>query len=340
LSSIQIIHATKHFDGVPALRGVSLKVERGQLTVLLGPSGCGKSTCLRLIAGLDWPDTGQILIAGKDVTRLDPAKRGIAMVFQSYALFPHLNVADNITFGLKVRGVGRAERDQRLKRVAETVGLIPYLDRMPSQLSGGQRQRIALARAVIAEHSVCLMDEPLSNLDTQLRHEMRLEIRALQQRLGMTMVYVTHDQVEAMTMADQIILMRDGLIEQAGNPDALYNSPDTRFTASFIGGPPMNCFQHPHHPSYVCGVRPEHIDLVSNIDPIKEGHIKLSTVVETIEYLGADSLVSLKMNDDRLVARVAGHCRLQPSSPVWVTWHENHQHFFDSQSGTRLALTL
>ena len=339
MSSIQINHASKYFDGVPALKGISISVESGQFTALLGPSGCGKSTCLRLIAGLEWPDQGQIMIGGKDVTQTDPAKRGIAMVFQSYALFPHLNVADNITFGLKVRGVGRGERDKRLKRVADLVGLTPYLERKPSQLSGGQRQRIALARAVIAEHAVCLMDEPLSNLDTQLRHEMRLEIRALQQRLGMTMIYVTHDQVEAMTMADQIILMREGSIEQAGTPDELYNKPDSLFVAGFIGAPPMNCLKHSENSTMALrGIRPEHVEIIVGEQPSKSAHVKLAARVETVEYLGADSLVTLTIKDNRLVARVAGHCRLAPSVPVWVTWHESHQHFFDASNGKRLAL--
>jgi sn-glycerol 3-phosphate transport system ATP-binding protein len=187
--------------------------------VLLGPSGCGKSTTLRLIAGLEQPDSGTIKIGGADVTDRTPAQRKIAMVFQSYALFPHLSVAENIVFGLRVRRVGRAERDARLKRVADIVGLANLLDRKPSQLSGGQRQRVALGRAIIAEGRVCLMDEPLSNLDAKLRHEMRTEIRGLQQRLGITMVYVTHDQTEAMTMADRVVLMHDGRVEQNGTPE-------------------------------------------------------------------------------------------------------------------------
>jgi sn-glycerol 3-phosphate transport system ATP-binding protein len=339
LSAIQIVQATKYFDRVPALKGVSLSIESGDFMALLGPSGCGKSTCLRLIAGLDWPDEGRIMISGQDVTRLDPAKRGIAMVFQSYALFPHLNVADNITFGLRVRGVARGERDQRLRRVADLVGLTPYLERKPSQLSGGQRQRIALARAVIAEHPVCLMDEPLSNLDTQLRHEMRLEIRALQQRLGMTMIYVTHDQVEAMTMADQIVLMRDGEIEQSGSPDELYNKPESLFVAGFIGAPPMNCVKLSDVSTMaMCGIRPEHVQIVSGDHPLQLEHVKLAAQVETVEYLGADSLVTLRVKDTTMIARVIGHCRLAPSTPVWATWHKNHQNFFDAKSGKRCEL--
>src|SRR3954464_6725808 len=198
MSAIQLDRVVKGWGSARAVDGVSLTADEGSLLVLLGPSGCGKSTTLRLIAGLEQPDSGAVLIGGVDVTHLTPAQLGIAIVFQSYALFPHLSVAENIIFGLRVRGVSRAERDLRLKRVADIVGLAQLLDRKPSQLSGGQRQRVALGRAIIAEARVCLMDEPLSNLDAKLRQEMRIEIRALQQGLGITMVYVTHDQTEAM----------------------------------------------------------------------------------------------------------------------------------------------
>jgi sn-glycerol 3-phosphate transport system ATP-binding protein len=201
MAAIQLDRVVKCWGSARGVDGVSLTAEQGSLLVLLGPSGCGKSTTLRLIAGLEQPDSGRVMIGGADVTHLTPAQRRIAMVFQSYALFPHLSVAENIVFGLRVRRVSRAERDARLKRVADLVGLSQLLDRKPSQLSGGQRQRVALGRSIITEARVCLMDEPLSNLDAKLRHEMRTEIRALQQRLGMTMVYVTHDQTEAMTMA-------------------------------------------------------------------------------------------------------------------------------------------
>ncbi|MGN6116063.1 MAG: ABC transporter ATP-binding protein, partial [Nitrobacter sp.] len=240
MSAIRLDHVSKLWGAMRAVDDVSLTADEGALLVLLGPSGCGKSTTLRLIAGLEQPDGGAISISGADVTNLTPAQRKISMVFQSYALFPHLSVAENIVFGLRVRRISRAERDERLKRVADIVGLSHLLERKPSQLSGGQRQRVALGRAIIAEARVCLMDEPMSNLDAKLRHEMRTEIRSLQQRLGMTMVYVTHDQTEAMTMADRIVLMRDGRIEQNGTPEELYNRPATAFTARFIGTPPMN----------------------------------------------------------------------------------------------------
>src|SRR6185436_4283208 len=223
-----------------AVDGISFALQAGTLNVLLGPSGCGKSTTLRLIAGLEAADSGRITIGDVDVTRLPPARRNIAMVFQSYALFPHLSVAENILFGLKVRRASATEQQRGLKRVAELLGLTKLLERKPNQLSGGQQQRVALGRAIIAEQPVCLMDEPLSNLDAQLRNDMRREIRGLQQKLGMTMVYVTHDQAEAMSMADQVILLRDGRIEQDATPDEMYARPASMFAARFIGTPPMN----------------------------------------------------------------------------------------------------
>src|SRR5919206_5137225 len=218
VAEVRLEGVTKSWGPEPALNGISFSARAGDLVALLGPSGCGKSTTLRLVAGLETATEGAIRIAGRDVTALPPAKRGISMVFQNYALFPHLSVAENIVFGLKVRDVPRSEREARLKRTAGLLGLERLLDRKPSQLSGGQQQRVALGRAIIAEKPVCLMDEPLSNLDAQLRAEMRREIRALQQKLGMTMVYVTHDQTEAMTMSDQVILMREGRVEQDAPP--------------------------------------------------------------------------------------------------------------------------
>ncbi|MEO6748311.1 MAG: ABC transporter ATP-binding protein, partial [Casimicrobiaceae bacterium] len=244
MSAIAAQGLAKHWtttDGdVRAVDEVSFAFDTGTLNVLLGPSGCGKSTTLRLLAGLETADAGRIDIAGRDVTRLPPSQRNISMVFQSYALFPHLDVAQNILFGLHVRGVPAEERKTRLDEVAALLGLAPYLARRPSQLSGGQQQRVALGRAIIAQAPVCLMDEPLSNLDAQLRAEMRQEIRALQSRLRITMVYVTHDQVEAMSMADRVVLLNRGRIEQNATPADLYDAPANVFVARFIGTPPMN----------------------------------------------------------------------------------------------------
>ncbi|CAN0573237.1 unnamed protein product, partial [Ectocarpus sp. 12 AP-2014] len=239
-SRIRLERVTKRWDATTAVDDISFDVTPGQFVILLGPSGCGKSTTLRMIAGLEEASDGRIYIGERDVTRLPPGDRGLSMVFQSYALFPHLSVADNIVFGLRSRKVPKAEQRERLAKVAELVDLTDYLHRKPAQLSGGQRQRVALARSVISEHPICLMDEPLSNLDARLRSDMRREIKALQSRLNMTVIYVTHDQVEAMSMGDRVILMQHGHIVQDGTPDELYNRPASAFAASFIGSPAMN----------------------------------------------------------------------------------------------------
>ena len=320
MAQLSLNALTKSWGAAPAVNNVSFVVPEGQLVAVLGPSGCGKSTILRLIAGLEEPTSGTIEIAGRDVTRLSPSERRISMVFQSYALFPHLSVAENIVFGLKVRNVGRAERDERLKKVAAIVELTPYLERKPSQLSGGQRQRVALARAIIAEQPVCLMDEPLSNLDAQLRHEMRVEIRALQQRLGMTMVYVTHDQTEAMTMADQVILMKSGAIEQAGTPARLYTRPATTFVASFIGAPPMNLVADG---AVTRGIRPEHVMPGA-------GEVTRSGTVASVEYLGADTIVSLATpEDNRIAMRLAGASAIRAGETITVHWAAENESRFD-----------
>lgn len=325
MSAIKLDHVSKYWGAMRAVDDVSLTADEGALLVLLGPSGCGKSTTLRLIAGLEQSDGGTVTIGGADVTNLTPAQRKISMVFQSYALFPHLSVAENIVFGLRVRRISRAERDARLKRVADIVGLDQLLERKPSQLSGGQRQRVALGRAIIAEARVCLMDEPLSNLDAKLRHEMRTEIRSLQQRLGMTMVYVTHDQTEAMTMADRIVLMRDGRIEQNGTPEELYNRPATAFTARFIGTPPMNLIAQGDR---MIGVRPEHIKIVS-----QDGH---AARVKTVEHLGADSIVLCEIGNQPISVRQDGFTKATPGDDIRLAWDASHEHQFDKESGRRL----
>lgn len=347
VSSIQLDAVSKHWGETRALDAISFSAEPGSFVVLLGPSGCGKSTTLRLIAGLDIPTAGRILIGERDVTALPPAARGLAMVFQSYALFPHLTVAENIVFGLKVRKVATAEREARLKRVADLLGLAALLGRKPSQLSGGQQQRVALGRAIIAEHPVCLMDEPLSNLDAQLRGEMRREIRSLQQRLDITMVYVTHDQTEAMTMADRVVLLRDGRIEQVGSPDELYGQPRTSFAAGFIGAPPMNLLKLERrdeawhfagtqarapwagHDEATLGVRPEDIDVTA--DGL------LPARVESVEYHGADSIVAARAGGQALLIRMARHAPLAPGDEIRVTWQPDHQHLFNARTGERIS---
>ena len=325
MSAITLDHVSKHWGSMRAVDDVSLTADEGSLLVLLGPSGCGKSTTLRLIAGLEQPDSGTVTIGGTDVTHLSPAERKISMVFQSYALFPHLSVAENIVFGLRVRRVSRAERDARLKRVADIVGLSHLLERKPAQLSGGQRQRVALGRAIIAAARVCLMDEPLSNLDAKLRHEMRTEIRSLQQRLGMTMVYVTHDQTEAMTMADRVVLMRDGRIEQNGTPEDLYNRPATAFTARFIGTPPMNLVTMGEH---LIGIRPEHIRIVS-----QDGH---PARVKAVEHLGADSILLCEIDGQPVSVRQDGFSKSHPGDDVRLSWDAGLEHQFDRTSERRM----
>ncbi|HJS77167.1 MAG TPA: ABC transporter ATP-binding protein, partial [Burkholderiales bacterium] len=303
------------------------RAAKGKFVVLLGPSGCGKSTLLRLIAGLEEVSEGRILIEGRDVTRLDPTKRRISMVFQSYALFPHLSVAENIVFGLKVRNLPREERADRLARVAELVGLAKQLDRKPQQLSGGQRQRVALARAIVSQNPICLMDEPLSNLDAQLRHDMRVEIRALQRRLGMTVVYVTHDQVEAMSMADHVVLLREGRIEQEGTPAELYSRPASTFAARFIGTPAMNlvpleAVQPGARAGLTAGIRPEHIRFSEN---------GISATVLTAEYHGADTIVTAQVNGSALLVRAPGQVDLAAGSQVRLGWEPAAVHIFDSE---------
>ena len=246
MNYIQLKDVSKYWGTTKAVENLNIEIKKGEFVIFLGPSGCGKSTTLRLNAGLEEVSCGQFEIDGTNVNNTDPANRNVSMVFQSYALFPHLNVAENIIFGLKVRKVEKNERNARLVKVAEIVGLEDLLKRKPSELSGGQRQRVALARAIISDNPICLMDEPLSNLDAKLRHQMRVEIRELQKKLGITMIYVTHDQTEAMSMADKIVLMNEGHIVQQGKPKELFENPSHMFTAEFLGNPPMNIIETEH----------------------------------------------------------------------------------------------
>jgi sn-glycerol 3-phosphate transport system ATP-binding protein len=364
MSAIQLEHVSRQWGTRYAVRDISFSAAPGSFVVLLGPSGCGKSTTLRLIAGLDQPQAGRILIGGADVTRLPPAKRRIAMVFQSYALFPHLDVAENILFGVKVRGEPKEQHASRLRRVADLLGLDGLLDRKPGQLSGGQQQRVALGRAIIAEHPVCLMDEPLSNLDAQLRQEMRREIRALQRKLGVTMIYVTHDQTEAMSMADQVILMREGRIEQDAPPDVLYAAPRTAFAARFIGTPPMNVLRlRPGEGGLLIegcesaqaavveplpagdraaaaralGIRPEHIRVVglaggARVDPVDPAAcVSVPAEVDTCEYFGSDTILGCRVGGQPVAVRSPGKQVLAPGTRVVLAWDRSAQHFFDEE---------
>ncbi len=337
----------------PVLREIDLDIVKGQFVALLGPSGCGKSTLLRLIAGLDAPDAGQILIDGRDTDGLGPSQRQLSMVFQSYALFPHLSVEENVAFGLRVRRVPRDERRERVATALTATGLIGYEKRKPSALSGGQRQRVALARAIVADHPLCLMDEPLSNLDAKLRHSVRLEIRDLQQRLGMTVLYVTHDQSEAMGMADRIVLMQAGRVEQDGPAAALYHQPASAFVAGFIGSPPMVLLPEETLPvgqrpwldaradprieqgtRVRVGIRPEQIEITRASERV------LVATVTAMEFQGAESYVYLKTPDGHpVVVRAAP--RAMQAMPmvgdlVGLDWRQGACHVFDADSGRRL----
>lgn len=338
---LRLANLVKSFEDQTAIDDISLDIPKGQLTVLLGPSGCGKSTLLRMIAGLEAPTSGDIFVGSEKIDHLPASNRNVSMVFQSYALFPHMTVSDNILFGLQVRKTPKDDQFQRLKRVADLMGLSELLGRKPSQLSGGQQQRVALARAVISERPICLMDEPLSNLDAKLRHEMRVEIRRLQQKLGLTMVYVTHDQVEAITMADQIVLLNKGKIEQVGTPREIYSEPASVFTAKFIGSPPMNLVSSDDLNAHlamediakfpdnvICGIRPEDITVAG-----EKGIIK--TNVSEIEYLGADQLVKFKIGSSELEARLPASVKIGKSDQLNVSWPSDALHIFDRVNGHR-----
>jgi multiple sugar transport system ATP-binding protein len=289
MGKIQLTKVRKSFGEVDVIPGIDLTIEDGEFVVFVGPSGCGKSTLLRLIAGLEDTTSGVIDIDGKDATNLPPAKRGLAMVFQSYALYPHMTVRKNIAFPLKMAGMDPAEQDKRVARAASVLNLSSYLDRRPGQLSGGQRQRVAIGRAIVREPAAFLFDEPLSNLDAALRVGMRQEISELHQTLKTTMVYVTHDQVEAMTMADKIVVLNAGRIEQVGGPLELYHQPRNRFVAGFIGSPRMNFIdgaEAAKHGAHTIGIRPEHITVG---DGPWEGVVGLS------EHLGSDSFIKVEV---------------------------------------------
>jgi len=340
MTGIQIYNLVKQWDDVRAVDDVSFEVPQGSLTVLLGPSGCGKSTILRMIAGLEDASAGEILIDGNDVTREDPSRRGVSMVFQSYALFPHLSVRENILFGLKVRRVPVAEQEKRLQEAAHLVGLEHLLDRRPANLSGGQRQRVALSRTIVSNQPVCLMDEPLSNLDAKLRAEMRDEICALQRKLSLTMVYVTHDQIEAMSMADQVVLLKGGQVEQVGTPTDLYETPKTTFAASFLGMPPMNVIRIDQitggealqgglpqaMPDWSLGIRPEQIRIAENGIPVE---------VAAADYMGAETVLRLQHGTQILMARVHGRPPAVVGDKLRIDWATDDIHLFDETGARR-----
>ena len=325
----------KRWNGQLGVEHISLEIEEGSFVALLGPSGCGKSTSLRLLAGLELPDEGRILIDGRDVTTSAASDRNLSMVFQSYALFPHLSVAENVIFGLRVRRVPKAERQEKMERALRITGLEGYEKRKPGELSGGQRQRVALARAIVAGQRLCLMDEPLSNLDAKLRNSVRKDIKKLQRDLGITVVYVTHDQTEAMSMADKIVLMKDGRIQQTGSPNDLYNRPANTFVAEFVGAPPMALMPAAVLPGFEAGlsigVRAEHISIVP------QGAGRLSCRVSETEFLGAETLIGLELEGTQgLSVLQPGLSTIEAGTQVDIAFDDTHLHRFDA-AGLRVT---
>ncbi|MEZ5752143.1 MAG: ABC transporter ATP-binding protein [Paracoccaceae bacterium] len=329
MGRITLEKVRKAFGDVEIIPQLDLTIEDGEFVVFVGPSGCGKSTLLRLIAGLEDVSSGQITIDGVDATEVPPAKRGLAMVFQSYALYPHMSVRKNIAFPLRMAGMDKAEQERRVTNAAAVLNLTDYLDRRPGQLSGGQRQRVAIGRAIVREPAAFLFDEPLSNLDAALRVGMRLEISELHKRLATTMIYVTHDQVEAMTMADKIVVLQAGKIEQVGSPLELYQRPCNTFVAGFIGSPRMNLIEGAEaarHGAATIGIRPEHIDISTN-----EG--QWQGTVGVSEHLGSDTFfhVQTGASSQPLTVRATGEMALKYGAQVYLTPRTAHLHRFDAK---------
>jgi multiple sugar transport system ATP-binding protein len=353
LASVTCRDVRKSFGTAQILHGVSVDIADREFVVLVGPSGCGKSTLLRMIAGLENVTGGEIRIGERVVNLLPPKARDVAMVFQNYALYPHMTVAANMGFSLKLRGAPKAEIDTRVKRAADILGLAPLLERFPRQLSGGQRQRVAMGRAIVRDPQVFLFDEPLSNLDAKLRVQMRTEIKELHQRLKTTTVYVTHDQIEAMTMADKIVVMHDGLVEQIGAPLDLYDRPDNLFVAGFIGSPAMNFlkgtirhngsaqFEGPGHlklpapprsgaldgRAIVYGIRPEHFLLADD---------GAEAIIQVVEPTGSEIQVAAKLGGEEIVAVFRERHRFQPGDVVRLRPDPSLTHLFDQATGHRL----
>jgi sn-glycerol 3-phosphate transport system ATP-binding protein len=355
MAGIEMRAVRKSYGATEVIKGIDAAVADGEFLVMLGPSGCGKSTLLRMVAGLEAITAGEIAIGGRVVNALEPKDRDIAMVFQNYALYPHMSVFDNMAYGLKIRGLPKAEIEAAVRRAAEILELVPFLDRKPRQLSGGQRQRVAMGRAIVRQPSVFLFDEPLSNLDAKLRTQMRVEIKKLQAQLGITSLYVTHDQVEAMTLADRIMVMNAGVAEQLGSPLEVYERPASVFVAGFIGSPAMNFVQatvaddgasariadgislplaapagaaQAGRP-ILLGVRPEHL--------AHDGAAPIRLKVELVEALGADTVVHGRLPDGApLLVRQPGISRIRPGEELPVRPEPGALHLFDRGTGRRL----
>jgi ABC-type sugar transport system ATPase subunit len=335
MATVTFDHVTKRYDGTVAVNDLSLGVADGEFLVLVGPSGCGKTTALRMIAGLEPITDGRLLIGDRVVNNVAPVQRDIAMVFQSYALYPHFTVYNNLAFGLRNKKVPRKEIDERVKQAAEILDLGPLLKRKPKQLSGGQRQRVALGRAIVREPSAFLMDEPLSNLDAKLRVQTRAEILKLQDRLDITTIYVTHDQVEAMTMGDRIAVMNLGVLQQVGTPEELYENPANMFVAGFIGSPAMNLVPASlvgaGGGDRIVGFRPEHIDLGGQGDGIR-----FSARVDVVEYLGDEQIVHMTLRDTPLVAKLPVEQRVTMGETAEFSVERDKLRLFDAETQERV----
>jgi multiple sugar transport system ATP-binding protein len=338
MSFLQLQGVEKHFGAMRAIKGIDLGIEKGEFVVFVGPSGCGKSTLLRLIAGLEAIDRGSLMLDGRDITRQPSSKRDLAMVFQSYALYPHMSVADNMSFALRLANVDKAVIRDKVQRAAEILNLVPYLARTPRELSGGQRQRVAIGRAIVRAPKVFLFDEPLSNLDAALRGQTRVEIAKLHRDLGATTIYVTHDQVEAMTLADRVVVLRDGQIEQVGTPLELYDRPANQFVAQFIGTPQMNVIAAESVPQFetvlglkvpaggFVGMRPESVTLTSS------GGGQLQARVELVESLGAETLIHVATDRGaQFVSRQNSRSDLNAGDDVGIAFDAAAAHLFDAQ---------
>jgi sn-glycerol 3-phosphate transport system ATP-binding protein len=350
MNNVQLTKVGKVYPGgVEAVREISIDIPDGAFCVLVGPSGCGKSTLLRMVAGLETTTSGDIQIGDRRVNDLDPSERDIAMVFQNYALYPHMSVYDNMAYGLRNRGTPKPEIVARVQEAARILEIGALLERKPKALSGGQRQRVAMGRAIVRKPRVFLFDEPLSNLDAKLRIQMRVEIKKLQRALGITSIYVTHDQLEAMTLADMLVVMNKGKVEQVGPPLALYETPQTTFVAGFIGAPPMNLipmpeaghdglalFSRPPGDHLVLGVRPEHLELVEEGEGILP--LRIDLTLFAIEAVGAETYLYGKIGGTgpEMIVRVAGKSTLEAGVTIEVTAPAQHLHFFDGDTGMRV----
>jgi sn-glycerol 3-phosphate transport system ATP-binding protein len=334
MASLSFREVRKRYGELEVIHGVSTEVADGEFVVIVGPSGCGKSTLLRMVAGLEPISSGEIRIGARVVNELEPKDRDIAMVFQNYALYPHMSVYENMSYGLRIKRLSSSEIEQRVQKAAAILELSPFLKRKPKELSGGQRQRVAMGRAIVREPAVFLFDEPLSNLDAKLRVQMRAELQSLHRRLGTTSLYVTHDQVEAMTLARRMIVMNAGRAEQIGAPLEVYARPATTFVAGFIGSPPMNLIPEERDGRRrFFGVRPEHLE------PCAESEAKLVLEVDLVEPLGADTLVyghpSGNHDGARIAARVHSSLTL-PAGKLPLRYDTANVHYFDAETGMRL----